>query len=1445
VNAHATRWLIGMALGLSAAFGAEPDPLDEACWIWSDKDTNAIGPPLRNAEFSFWKDVEVGAEVKSANLRVTAESEYTLLVNDKKVGADDFWLTLETYDIKPFLVQGKNRFLVKARTKTWYAGLFVVGQIELADGRKLPIRSDATWDCTNDLDQKTGKAEVVIQGLNGGWWNNAGRLMVMPEQWYRLNTELVTPCIPWAKPLAGGKLKLLFIQPRVTQRDTVELLQRADVEATVVFSDFHEFTRDQLRAPFFPLTKGQRREDVVADLTKALQGTYDAIILGPVEESVFYEVVADKLKAMVQAGTGLIYTAIPPRKVAKEGEKKPILDPAFEKELTATPITTPPPLLTQGVPYAALPGFRLTEKDKEKDYRKVAALYQFGKGRVMRLTLATGWGLFANAPDRNDLHYEYYQSFAIKAMLWAAGREPAIGFRDFPARITVDRVHGEFEWGVSPSGGQGEYRIELATRSPEKLAHLPDTPVAQPGVQQVKGVLRPLHRAYLLSVTGGGMARTRVPPVPAGDYFFDVEVTQGGKKVNWATAALTVTSKVAIAELKLDPPWIDVADGRAAQIKATAALTSPVTDRAVVRFDLLENHDRRRAVQTTRIPAGADKAEAIFAIKSFDTTLGRIRAVLTLGSEDDAVDAKQVPLAEGPSPDSPFGTYRDTAPASVAVALFSTVRRDWDRFFFVGWAGFRPDHASNVYARVLASLGFDAGRGMRVTHDTLEAADTVALPGYSGLPRHAFDLKPEELKRTHEATEKLKEQLPFDPVAYYCGDEIDYGGGDELPGRIVEFRSFLRARYRTIAALNKQWDTAYASFDEVYPIARGSGGAGHGGPAHKGKLILEKDYLEQAKATGNFSRWIDQWLSNYKAFNDMARRPRAVIKAFDPHARVGVDCPMWPFSTCGHDWYTFMQEFEMFAPYGKEGEVLPYEDARSFAKPNSFLGLEYGGYIYNAFCRGEELTDTEWHHWRIWHGLLRGFTSTWFYQLTPPGNESCISPGLTPVATLQQYARDLATIRSGYYNVFTRARRDYGGIALHYSVPSRLLCPQLPDFGGERPFDFHFLLQILRDQVGQPYTMVANEQIKKGGLSGYKVLMMPLSLAIGEEEARELTRFVRRGGLLIADARPGLADESGRAWPERSRGLGNNAAIASLFGLTWKKELGRKMVTGSVSGDYKGVAINVPAQKFPADPAVALNGAKALCEVDGVPLVTCRDVGAGSAICLNIPFNYYRGYPTPEHLYAYTGEPGHNRLVGSLLAAILRAHKVEPPVRVDCPGGGWLPGLDASLHADGRAQYIGLTKQRKAKLEGETEVVVHAPMPGHVYDMLNGRYIGSEPTWKAKLSPADVQLFSILPYQVKALRATLKQDTARRGTAIEGRVAVEAGRGRWARHFISLQVTRPDGQTVRYLSRVLETRGGRADFALPLALNEQVGDYTLVFRDTATGAAATAQARVE
>ncbi|MGD0094123.1 MAG: hypothetical protein ABSE73_29795, partial [Planctomycetota bacterium] len=1022
------------------------------------------------------------------------------------------------------------------------------------------------------------------------------------------------------------------------------------------------------------------------------------------------------------------------------------------------------------------------------------------------ITLGSGWGVLANANDPDDLHYEYYMSFAIKALLWAAGKEPSLQFKDFPAVLAANhdaKTSGELAFGTAGTAG---HTFSLSIRSPEKLYTLPAVPLAQPGLQQGAAVLRPLHTATA-AAQADGKVQFALPPLPQGTYFLDVEAQLDGKKANWATACLAVAANPDIAELTLAAPWIDVADGHAATVQAAVLLSAEAPAGAQVRFALLDNYDRLLQQTAVEVPQGALKAEGVFQVRTFGTALGRVRAELRVGEDL----------------------------LAIRVARFSTVRRDWDKFFLFGWSSISAsNHATNIYARVLAGLGLDAQRGMIGSLDTLELIDTVALPGYSGMSRSGTDLNPEGLRKARESNLKVvRAAAPFDPVAYYTGDEIDYHGGDEFPSRIADLREALKKTYGTIAALNRQWETTYASFDDVYPLTTATTIKDE----DKGKLVSEKEYLESAKASRNYSRWMDQWLNNYRVFNDSNRSAHQIIKECDPHARVGVDCPMWQFARCGHDWYAHMQEFEMFAPYGREGETQPYEEARSFARPNSFLGLEYGGYLYNAFARREQLTDVEWHRWRLWHGLLRGFTSIWWYNLGPGASEGNLSPGFVPYPTLAEACAEIARFRQGYYTLFSRLRRDYGPLAIRCSIPSRLATHMFPDFGDEQAFNDHFLMQLLRNEAGQAYTFVAGEQIAAGALKDYKVLLLSTATAIGETEAAALKQFLEGGGLIISDCRPGLTDEHGR-WDSKG-------AVASLFGLAWKKELGRKMATGEASGQYRGVPFQNKPFRFPTDPAVELHGAKAALELEGVPLVTAHDVGKGTAVCLNIPFNFYRGYPTPDHLYLYLGEPDHNRMVGNVLKAILKAHKIERVVPVDVPDAEWLWGLDVSCHRDGEAQYVALTKKRRALDEPDAAAVVHAPKPGHVYDMLAGKYLGEQKDWRVPLRPADVQVFSVLPYAVQGLHAALEADAAARGAAIRGSVAVDTGGAKPARHVIHLEVVRPDGQAARYLSVNLETAAGTAKFAVPLALNEAPGEYQLRFTDVATGTAMTARVVVK
>ena len=1421
-------WLALLAAATTWADTANP-LLDRAHWIWWDTDANGyyrgadVDPAITDAarkEFHFTRDVELPAAVRTATLWITAQNLYLLKVNGKEVGRDGNWMSLEAYDLKPCLVAGRNRIEViavwaaehdglKAVDPWWAPGLFCAARVELADGKTVEVLADESWDCTNAAGM-TKKAELVVRGVDGGYWNNCNRLFEMPERWYKLNTDLAPPAIAWARPYAGGRVKVLALLPRALQRDLIELQARADVDVQCVFTDLCQADARYggTRAPFFPETKGARRDEVAAALAAALTTKPDVVVFGGVDRDLFYAVVAEPLKALVQGGAGLVYHALPTREVvAADGRKQQ--DASYEKELTATRVEAAPPTLATSVPFARLPGFKLKPGAPAPGYQQVASLYQCGQGRVVALRLSAGrYGTLADAADPSDLHYEYYQSFALKALLWAARREPVVTFAEFPAALTVAREQpGELAFGLA---GAKAGPVTLAIRSPERLYALPAAPLPAPGQARGAAVLRPVHTA---TAPAAAAVRFALPRLPAGEYFLDVQVGDGKAVATWATTLLTVTATPALTALTLAAPTIDVADGKAAVVQARATLTGPAPADASVYFALLDNHDRVLAEQTVRFDPAATSAEAVFLVRRFDTCLGKARAELRLAGET----------------------------ADLRVARFTALRRDWDRFGLYGtYGGWGESHEGNVKARVMAALGFDAGFS-NVSLDSLEAADLLPITGTYGInPRAPIDL---DATRLEGLRQKMRVGMagiaPFDPVAYVCGDELDYGGGDELPSRVSDYRENLKKRYQKIEALNQQWGTTHKTFDDVYPVVpekkiatlrtareaelkRGATPAG----VDPDRFVPQEALLKEAATSGNYAQYLDLWLNNYRVFADQYRLATAMARESNPHARIGTWAPMWPFAATAHDWATFVQDMGCFAPYGREGEMLPMEDARSFAPPGTALGLCYGGYLYMGFARRTQLLDLEWQKWRIWSGLLRGFTSVWWYSLGHGGNESGMSPGLLPFPCLEVASAEAARMRRGAYHVFTRARRQYGPVALHYSIPSRLLASAIGDFG-EQPWDFHFLLRIMQDEVGQQYTFVSSQQIAAGELAKYRVLIMPLALAIDPAEAKALTAFVQGGGLLIADVRPGLANGHGN--------LNDCKAMTELFGVTYKPTLGRRNVTGAVSGTYRGVAFTNPVLKLPVDPALELKGAQAAVTVDGVPLVVWREVGKGAAVCLNLPFNYYRGYPTPDHLYLYYGEPRHNRMLGTVLSALLAAHQIERPVKVTVPQGAWLWGLDTPYHVDGAAQYVSLTRRRQMPDEaGGYAVTLQPPKSGHVYDMTTGKYLGQQERWTVQVAAADVQLFAVLPYAVTGLTATPAAPTAARGGELRGAVQVQTGGAPAERHFVHLAVKRPDGQVLSYLDTVLETRAGRATYALPLALNDVPGAYTLEFCDAAT-----------
>ena len=66
------------------------------------------------------------------------------------------------------------------------------------------------------------------------FWTFAGNPLGLGENhpYGILNRTYETPHVKWANPFAGGKLRVLVMAPTSTQRETIELAQRLELDYT-------------------------------------------------------------------------------------------------------------------------------------------------------------------------------------------------------------------------------------------------------------------------------------------------------------------------------------------------------------------------------------------------------------------------------------------------------------------------------------------------------------------------------------------------------------------------------------------------------------------------------------------------------------------------------------------------------------------------------------------------------------------------------------------------------------------------------------------------------------------------------------------------------------------------------------------------------------------------------------------------------------------------------------------------------------------------------------------------------------------------------------------------------------------------------------------------------------------------------------------------------------
>jgi hypothetical protein len=157
----------------SAAFQKKPlvqpksrEQLQSAQWIWSNEGNPAAAAPAGTRYFK--KSFDLKGEVKSAQLTITADNEFSAWLNGNSAGRGATHTRTYTFDIAHFLKQGVNIIAVEATNTTDApspAGLICAMAIEFKDGSKTMIVSDESWQAS----QKAGDKWFESSETGEGW----------------------------------------------------------------------------------------------------------------------------------------------------------------------------------------------------------------------------------------------------------------------------------------------------------------------------------------------------------------------------------------------------------------------------------------------------------------------------------------------------------------------------------------------------------------------------------------------------------------------------------------------------------------------------------------------------------------------------------------------------------------------------------------------------------------------------------------------------------------------------------------------------------------------------------------------------------------------------------------------------------------------------------------------------------------------------------------------------------------------------------------------------------------------------------------------------------------------------------------------------------------------------------------------------------------------------
>jgi hypothetical protein len=987
-------------------------------------------------------------------------------------------------------------------------------------------------------------------------------------------------------------------------------------------------------------------------------------------------------------------------------------------------------------------------------------------------------GIFSNRQDCTELPAFLAGSGAVRAFTYGKGRGVFVGgLPQIPYGIGWETTYDYRQEGLGravlwAAGRAPEATIELAVPATVRREDLPAR-VATVTFKNLpkrevtwQATLRRWdgQQTSLGEGVGGAESRLELPVLRAGAYHVDVIARSARGVEAWATAPFEATAAPKVQAIGLKTESAEIGGALAGTVGV-----SGLAGKQTVWVQLKDRRGRILARQEVR-PAGEEQgvptASFEFPVRNWMPMLVTVEAVV-LDGDREMVSA-----------------YR----------FFNVTKRHQGKFNFVLWDISENQALVPYMAESMQRYGVNA---ITTTRQPTPAAAAFEL---AWVPMTGGNLDPSRHLTVSPPTEELcwstvhySRARGHGVFQYSLGDEGSVFGAAPVPGTLPGYRLFLTQMYGTIAALNASWGTSFTSFDEVDLSEKGDG-----------------DERAALKA-GNYPRWYDRQAFLRWNFMEYAKLQRQVMRRFDPQAAIGFE-GSGGFARSG-DIDAICRELGFWVPYcSSVDEVI-----RSLA-PKGMVYGNWFGYDHTP----EPLVA------RYWRMVVNGANSVWWWMWsTMGGYEGFIYPdlGLLPIA--EEMFKDTQVVRDGLGDLLMQCEMLDDGIAMLYSMPSGFAAT-LQD--GQSYFDYEpnhrAWFTVIHDQRLQ-FRYVSDRMLTRGEFvpEKYKVLVLAQSLALSDQEAEVIRDFVRRGGTVIADLRPGVFD--GHCKP-RERG-----ALDDLFGVTGPVRQKAQQTAMTVELPKDKTSLKLAWPNAIIDPGTRLDGGKAFGSAGETPVWIVRQHDKGRAILLN--FSLFQ-FPTRKVANGLTEQGTTEQTppaVWNMFQELFGQADVRPAIDLrQFKGAKEVGNVSVQRWRNGGMQLVSVFRETGEQIKAH--FIMGRGTTNWVYDLrsdmslglINGGWFKGD--FVMDVIPSRATFFALLPRELPRPALVLASGKVASGETAVLRLSVPEAVGL---HALKLTATRPDGTPADYWEQVLIVGREPKEVLLPVAFNDPAGDYVLTVRD--------------